>query len=94
MNRTNTTVIPYIYIFINLLKASTLLYSDTSPRFKSMLQNIPQVGEYDVTALIIMTPPTHDWHEILQTRFEPSQISPCNLQISIGRLYGLTIDQS
>jgi len=85
MNRTNTTVIPYIYIFINLFKASTLLYSDTYLSFKSILQNIHQVGVYEVTALIILIPQTHDKHEILQTRFEPSQISPCNLQISIGR---------
>ena len=79
LNRTNTTVIPYIYIFINLFKASTLLYSDTSLSFKSSLQDIPQVCEYEVTALIIMIPPTHDKHEILQTSFEPSLISPCNL---------------
>ena len=85
MNRTNTTVIPYIYIFINLFKALTLLYSDTSLSFKSILQNIPQVGVYEVTALIILIPPTHDKQEILQTRFKPSLISPCNLQISIGR---------
>ena len=41
----------YFEFCINLCKTSTLLYSDTSISFKSILQNIPEVGEYEETAL-------------------------------------------